>query len=200
MKFQFDAVKHTTGTIALALVMPLFFMQGAAFWPKPWIPTSAVVVLLVVGWACGMLSRELLVKDVEDVVQKKPPTVPPLAVLMLCALAVILPGCSAALTQQALDTANAVAQCVAPIVLDVTGQATEDPLQIAAACGVAVQDVYNFVVAEINAAKGGQTTDGGVALRVSPTTGRYFTLAQVGKLERIRDNAAKILGKKVGQP
>jgi hypothetical protein len=104
-------------------------------------------------------------------------------------------ACSASLTDQAIQTANAVAQCVAPIALDVTGVATEDPVQIAQNCNVAVLDVYNFVVAEINAAKSGTTTDGGVALRASPSTGRYYTLAQVGKLERIRDAAAKVLGK-----
>ena len=116
-------------------------------------------------------------------------------------------ACGGGLTNQAIDTATAVAQCVAPIVLDVTGQASTDPAQIAQSCKVAIEDVYNFVVAEIAAAQNG-TTMASVAADAGPSgsrtilgsNGRYYTEAQVTRMETLRDKAAVLLGKSVGQP
>lgn len=130
-------------------------------------------------------------------------------------LAITVTACSATLAEQALATANAVAMCVAPIVLDVTGLASEDPVEIAQECAVAIVDVYNYVVQEIAAAKAGggdasadastpsMSSEAGAG---TPTTlkassgqsGRHYTAAQVSRLERIRDKAAALLGKDGG--
>jgi len=118
--------------------------------------------------------------------------------LGIFAFAAIIVACSASFWQNAAKVATAVAECVAPIVLDVTGLATEDPVQIATSCEVAVVDVYNWISQALNSAIV-VTSDGGAAahymMKTSGPGGAYYycTPAQFARLQRIQARAATIV-------
>lgn len=114
-------------------------------------------------------------------------------------------SCSGAQVNQTLDTAIAVEQCVAPIVLDVTGTATEDVAQIIANCKVAAIDVYNYVSSLLSSAEVifDAGADGApVAMLGAPIKpgAHYYTRAQIDKLQRIQKAAAALAGIDGGKP
>jgi hypothetical protein len=120
-------------------------------------------------------------------------------------VAAIGAACSGAQVNQGLDTAIAVEQCVAPIVLDVTGVATEDVVQIVANCKVAAVDVYNYVSSLLASAEtiSDAGPDGALvgALMMPPRAGaHYYTAAQISKLRRIQKTAAVLAGIDGGTP
>lgn len=114
-------------------------------------------------------------------------------------------GCGAGLTQQGIAAAEAATQCVVTIILDVTGVATTDPLTMASQCEVAIQDVYNFVEAEL-AMSQQVSADAGASPPTTPVTSvrvqtskgvvtvkrvGYITAGQVSRLNAIEAAALK---------
>ena len=113
------------------------------------------------------------------------------------AFALITGACSASFWQQAAQVATAVANCVAPLVLDATGLATEDPVQIATNCAVAVVDVYNWASQALASAEvvSGDAGTTAIKFRLKSAAGQYYycTPAQYARLQRIAARAAAIV-------